>query len=60
MSLFAPGFDDDPALKELTVNLARLMFPIVILLALSGLVVGMLTSSSTSASRRSRRWHGTL
>jgi putative peptidoglycan lipid II flippase len=44
MSLFAPGFDDNPALKELTVNLARLMFPIVVLLALSGLVVGMLNS----------------
>jgi putative peptidoglycan lipid II flippase len=44
MSLFAPGFDDDPALKDLTVNLARLMFPIVVLLALSGLVVGMLNS----------------
>jgi putative peptidoglycan lipid II flippase len=44
MSLFAPGFDDNPALKELTVQLARLMFPIVMLLALSGLVVGMLNS----------------
>jgi putative peptidoglycan lipid II flippase len=44
MSLFAPGFDDNPALAELTVNLARLMFPIVVLLALSGLVVGMLNS----------------
>src|SRR5918996_1710995 len=44
MSLFAPGFDDDPALKDLTVNLAQLMFPIVVLLALSGLVVGMLNS----------------
>src|SRR5688572_1141775 len=44
MSLFAPGFDDNPALKELTVNLARLMFPIVVLLALTGLVVGMLNS----------------
>jgi putative peptidoglycan lipid II flippase len=44
MSLFAPGFDDDPALADLTVNLARLMFPIVVLLALSGLVVGMLNS----------------
>ena len=30
--------------KELTVKLARLMFPIVVLLALSGLVVGMLNS----------------
>jgi putative peptidoglycan lipid II flippase len=44
MSLFAPGFDDDPAVKELTVQLAQLMFPIVVLLALSGLVVGMLNS----------------
>src|SRR5918998_1506890 len=44
MSVFAPGFDDDPVLRELTVNLARLMFPIVVLLALSGLVVGMLNS----------------
>ena len=44
MSLFAPGFDDDPALKDLTVQLAQLMFPIVVLLALSGLVVGMLNS----------------
>jgi putative peptidoglycan lipid II flippase len=44
MSVFAPGFDDNPALKDLTVNLARLMFPIVVLLALTGLVVGMLNS----------------
>jgi putative peptidoglycan lipid II flippase len=44
MSLFAPGFDDDPALADLTVSLARWMFPIVLLLALSGLVVGMLNS----------------
>jgi putative peptidoglycan lipid II flippase len=44
MTVFAPGFDDDPALRDLTVNLARLMFPIVLLLSLSGLVVGMLNS----------------
>jgi putative peptidoglycan lipid II flippase len=44
MTVFAPGFDDDPALRDLTVDLARLMFPIVVLLALSGLVVGMLNS----------------
>jgi putative peptidoglycan lipid II flippase len=44
MSVIAPGFDDNPALADLTVNLARLMFPIVLLLALSGLVVGMLNS----------------
>ena len=44
MGLVAPGFDDDPALHDLTVHLSRLMFPIVVLLALSGLVVGMLNS----------------
>jgi putative peptidoglycan lipid II flippase len=44
MSVFAPGFDDDPALRDLTVNLSRLMFPIVMFLALSGVVVGMLNS----------------
>ena len=44
MSVFAPGFDDDPVLRDLTVTLAQLMFPIVLLLALSGLVVGMLNS----------------
>jgi putative peptidoglycan lipid II flippase len=44
MSLFAPGFDDQPALRELTVGLAQLMFPIVLLLALSGVIVGMLNS----------------
>ena len=59
MGLIAPGFDDDPALKELTVNLARLMFPIVVLLALSGLVVGCSTHSSTSWCPRSPRWRGT-
>ena len=44
MTVFAPGFDDNPALVDLTVNLSRLMFPIVLLLALSGVVVGMLNS----------------
>ena len=44
MSLFAPGFDDQPELRDLTVMLSQLMFPIVVLLALSGLVVGMLNS----------------
>ena len=42
MSVFTPGFDDQPALQDLTVQLSRLMFPIVLLLALSGVVVGML------------------
>jgi putative peptidoglycan lipid II flippase len=44
MSLFMPGFDDRPELHDLTIALSRLMFPIVLLLALSGLVVGMLNS----------------
>jgi putative peptidoglycan lipid II flippase len=44
MSLLAPGFDDQPALRDLTVGLSRLMFPIVLMLALSGLIVGMLNS----------------
>jgi len=44
MSLFAPGFDDQPQLRELTVGLSQLMFPIVLLLALSGVIVGMLNS----------------
>jgi putative peptidoglycan lipid II flippase len=44
MSLITPGFDDDPAVRDLTVGLAQLMFPIVLLLALSGLIVGMLNS----------------
>jgi putative peptidoglycan lipid II flippase len=44
MSLVAPGFDDQPALADLTVGLAQAMFPIVLLLALSGLIVGMLNS----------------
>jgi putative peptidoglycan lipid II flippase len=42
MPLFAPGFGDE--LTDLTVSLAQLMFPIVLLLGLSGLVVGMLNS----------------
>src|SRR5215204_1106199 len=44
MSVFTPGFDDNPALRDLTVNLSRLLFPIVLLLALTGVVVGMLNS----------------
>ncbi|MEA2459500.1 MAG: putative peptidoglycan lipid flippase [Thermoleophilaceae bacterium] len=42
MPVFSPGFS--PHLQDLTVQLSRLMFPIVGLLALSGLVVGMLNS----------------
>jgi putative peptidoglycan lipid II flippase len=42
MPLFAPGFDSE--LTDLTVSLAQLLFPIVLLLGLSGLVVGVLNS----------------
>jgi putative peptidoglycan lipid II flippase len=44
MPVFAPGFDDQEQLRDLTVGLARIMFPIVLLMALSGVVVGMLNS----------------
>ena len=43
MKLFIPGFEDE-SLVDLTVGLARVMFPIVLLLALSGAAVGMLNS----------------
>lgn len=42
MPLFAPGFDQE--LTDLTVNLSRILFPIILLLGLSGLVVGVLNS----------------
>jgi putative peptidoglycan lipid II flippase len=44
MSLVTPGFHDNPELRHLTIQLARIMFPVVLLLALTGLVVGMLNS----------------
>ena len=40
--LFAPGFGD--AATDLTVSLSRLLFPILVLLGLSGMVVGVLNS----------------
>jgi putative peptidoglycan lipid II flippase len=42
MPLFAPGFSDH--LTDLTVTLSRVMFPIVLLMALTGLLAGMLNS----------------
>ncbi len=44
MPLLTPGFDDQQHLQDLTVGLSRVMFPIVLLMALSGVVVGMLNS----------------
>jgi putative peptidoglycan lipid II flippase len=42
MHLFAPGFEGE--LYDLTVALSRILFPILILLGVSGLVVGILNS----------------
>jgi putative peptidoglycan lipid II flippase len=42
MPLFAPGFG--PHLMDLTVSLSRVLFPILILLGASGIVVGILNS----------------
>jgi len=42
--LFAPGQKDEPALMALTVSLSRVLFPILILLGISGIVVGILNS----------------
>jgi putative peptidoglycan lipid II flippase len=42
MPLFAPGFDQN--LTDLTVRLSQVLFPIVLLLGFSGLVVGVLNS----------------
>jgi putative peptidoglycan lipid II flippase len=44
IDLVTPGFDDEPFLRDLTTGLSRVMFPIVLLLAISGLTVGMLNS----------------
>jgi putative peptidoglycan lipid II flippase len=42
MPLFAPGFDQEIA--DLTVSLSQVLFPILVLLGLSGIVVGILNS----------------
>jgi putative peptidoglycan lipid II flippase len=42
MKLAAPGFG--PVLRDLTVQLSRVMFPIVLLMAVQGVFVGMLNS----------------
>ena len=58
MPLFT-GDESTPALDALTVGLSQVLFPIVVLLGLTGLVVGSSTRTSTSRSPRSRRWSGT-
>jgi len=42
--LLAPGFADDPAQEQLTVDLMRLMLSSTVLFGLSGLVIGVLNS----------------
>jgi putative peptidoglycan lipid II flippase len=42
MPLFAPGFEGE--ILDLTVTLSRVLFPILVLLGLSGVVVGILNS----------------
>src|SRR4029078_9867010 len=44
MPLFSPGFKDTPQLLDLTVALSQVLFPILILLGISGVVVGILNS----------------
>jgi putative peptidoglycan lipid II flippase len=44
MPLFAPGFKDNAALLDLTVALSQVLFPILVLLGVSGIVVGILNS----------------
>jgi putative peptidoglycan lipid II flippase len=42
MPVFAPGFEDE--LLDLTVSLSQVLFPILVLLGISGVVVGVLNS----------------
>src|SRR5947208_1008758 len=42
MPLFAPGFEGE--IKDLTIALSRILFPILVLLGTTGMVVGILNS----------------
>ncbi|HEU4599459.1 MAG TPA: murein biosynthesis integral membrane protein MurJ [Solirubrobacterales bacterium] len=42
MPLFAPGFEGE--IRDLTISLSRVLFPILVLLGVSGIVVGILNS----------------
>ena len=52
-------FGDPGGDFELTVGLSRVLFPIVVILGLSGMSSGSSTPTTTSHSRRSRPWPGT-
>ncbi len=44
MPLFAPGYRNDPAMMADIVSMSRLLFPIILLLAVTGIVVSVLNS----------------
>lgn len=44
MPVFAPGYRDDPVMMEAIVRMSRLLFPTVVLLAITGVVVSILNS----------------
>ena len=52
VALFAPGFD--PQKAALTVTLARIMYPFIVLVSLAAVVMGLLNAHATSSA--CRRW----
>ena len=46
MHVLAPGFDEIPGKMELTITLARIMFPFIALVSLAALVMGMLNAKN--------------
>lgn len=44
MPIFAPGYRNDPAMMEAIVSMTRLLFPTVLLLAITGVVTSILNS----------------
>jgi putative peptidoglycan lipid II flippase len=46
MHVLAPGFEQTPGKMELTITLARLMFPFIALVSLAALVMGMLNAKN--------------
>jgi putative peptidoglycan lipid II flippase len=46
MQVLAPGFQQSPGKMELTITLARLMFPFIALVSLAALVMGMLNAKN--------------
>lgn len=44
MPIFAPGYRNDPAMMADIVSMSRLLFPIILLLAVTGIVISILNS----------------